>query len=95
MTEKFLALIFTAVLAFLLSLVFRIRKGITLRYGIAGFVLILMPHFLSVFQNPGERMFNIAMLIGVVIGILLLMLDMPRKTQRNSGIDNLPSGHNE
>lgn len=95
MTEKFLALIFTVVVALLLSLVFRIRKGITLRYGIAGFVLILMPQFLSIFQNPGDRMFNIAMLGGAVIGILLLMLDMPRKTQQNSGFDNPPSGHDE
>jgi hypothetical protein len=95
MTEKFLALIFTTGVAFLLLLVFRIRRGITMKYGIAGLVLILMPHFFAIFQNPGDRMFNIAMLIGAVIGILLLMLDMPRKTQRNSGFDNPPSGHKE
>ena len=95
MTEKFLVLISTTVVAFLLVLVFKIRRGITMKYGIAGLVLILMPCFFAIFQNTGNRMFDIAILIGVVVGILLLMLDMPREKQRNSGFDNPSSSHNE
>jgi len=44
--------------AFLLLLVFRIKRGITMKCGIAGPVLILMPHFFAIFQNPVDRMFN-------------------------------------
>jgi len=77
MAEKFLALIFTVVVALILFFVLKRWKGITLRSGIAGIVLIVMPQFLEVFRNPGGKMYSIPVAVAVVIGILLLMKDCP------------------
>jgi len=83
MAEKFLSLASTVVVTFLIFLAFKRWKKIGLRYGLVGLVLVIMPHFLAVFQNPGERIYNIPLLAGAVIGVFLLMRDMPDAGKKN------------
>ena len=83
MTEKLLSLACTVGVTFLFYLFFRRWKGIRLRYGFAGIVLIIMPYFLAVFQNQGDRIYNIPVLIGALIGVFLLMWDIPQAGKRN------------
>ena len=73
-----ITVIITAIGIGALCLILKAWKGVRIRYGAAGMVLLLMPHSLGILFFPDDSGYFIATLIGAVLGVFLFAGDIPK-----------------
>lgn len=72
-----ITVILTAVGIYAICLILKAWKRIRIKYGVAGMVLLLMPHSLGIVVFPDDKWYFIATLIGAVFGLFLFAGDIP------------------
>ena len=74
----YVAVILTAVLIFIVALIFKYWLKIRVRFGISGLFLILLPHSIG-FVRPYDSSTFIYTGIASLIGVFLLVIDVVKQ----------------
>ncbi len=79
MLSEILAVILTALGIAIIGFLLLKIKGMKIKFGSAGMVLIFMPYSLAIARSSGEDLvYNIILLAGTLIGLALFAIDIPK-----------------
>jgi hypothetical protein len=78
MLPRLLAVVFTAIGVLIVQVALKQIKGISLKYGAVGMILLLLPHSVGIVTFEGLQWYFIGTLTSAVIGLVILLIDMPK-----------------
>ncbi len=79
-----LAIVLTGLGIYVISLALKAWRGIKIKNGFSGMVLLLMPHSLGIVRYRGDAWYFILTLGLTIIGIFLFSSDMPRVVEKGN-----------
>jgi hypothetical protein len=76
--QRILAILVSAFIVWVICYVAKKVRGVNLRYGVVGLMVILLPNALNMFMYPADRGYFAMLYVITLVGAVLLIRDMPR-----------------